>query len=68
MSRLEFECQVDQYLAHVRKRLMTGYDRWADAACATPLSDLCREVSEECLDVVGWSFFIWQRFNQNKEN
>lgn len=62
MTKEEFTRAVDAYLAHVRAKLLRGWDLWRDNNAGSKSNDQLRaEIQDECADVVGWAFWIWLR-------
>ncbi len=63
MDKAEFVREVDLFLLEVRAKLMRGWDQWRDSNAGSMTPDqIMGEVSDELVDVLGWSFWLWRRF------
>jgi len=51
----------------VRYRLLVGAQQYGDGSFLRPPSELLEEISEELMDVVGWSFILWCRVQAMQE-
>ena len=61
MTKKEFERAVDTYLLEVRAKLMRGWEQWRDSNAGNmSQARIVREIADEAVDVIGWSFWLWK--------
>ena len=60
-SRRALEELWPVYVEEVRTRLVGGIETYGDGSFGRTPYELCEEVSQEQLDVMGWNFILWVR-------
>lgn len=49
------------YMRQLAARLRAGADAYGDSSFHKTGPELCRELSQELLDICGWGFVLWSR-------
>ena len=63
-----FDHHVDNFVARLRARLITGAATYGDTSLTRPAPELVDEIQQELEDVCGWSLLLWIRLERLKQN
>jgi hypothetical protein len=55
------------FSSDVRDKLVLGADLYGDGSFSFPIDQLLKEISEELIDISGWSFILWTRIQNLRQ-
>ncbi len=61
-----FKKYFDEFVAALYKRLEKGLSEYGDCSFDRSDEDLKKEVEEEIMDIIGWSFVRWVKMRKDR--
>lgn len=61
------ENHLPEFYAQLHHRLRRGMEEYGDTSFLRPCEELIDELSQEALDLSGWSFILWCRLRKLRD-
>ena len=66
MATEKWEAGFDKFVAELKRRMSAGHAEYGDASFEREAEDLIGEITEELMDVCGWSYILYLRLEAMK--